>query len=698
MEPEEAPAQGQHGNPLLLAHRALRGRYVLAITIGVLLAVPGALVGYKLVAPVYTSTGVISIDPTGRRLIYETEFNEQIASFDSFVRSQATTLESPRVMQAAANQLATDGKLSPDPTNWVRIRGASEVSVPRGSREIYLRVTMDDPRLATDAAQAILTAYASIADEESYSVWNRQEDALEAIVNAARLDRDAALREARLLAEQSGTVDLERRRMFVQQQLEGIESRIQAIEIEMPSLRRSAEAEQSQPTRELTVEDYAQLDQDVAALIAQRRELRQSMAALLSRVTENHPDYLAASDELASVQKQIDLRVAELQELGLDFSGGTGLGSLAQRLEALKAFKAGFAAEARELAEVALEIEGYEIEAQTAQERLDLASSELEALTTERNNSTEGRIRIAQQAEFPFQPSKDRRKPLAAMGMAGGFGLSLAAFVGYGLLHPRYRFVADLEEGTKSPPVLGLLPLVENGRIEDDESAQAGVHQIRSLLESNTKKSEMRVIVVTSAMAAEGKSTISRALAASMAKAGRSTLLIDADLLGRGSTTSLSARTLAGLTDRIASAHENGQIHEVEGRQNLSFMPAGVAEDFDSERLSSRAMGDLLESLRSRFDAIVIDTGPILGSLEANAIVPHVDQVVMVVSRGQNARLVKVAIDRLRRFHAGRIGLVFNRAARIDIERSTSAASVSFRSRMASRVDTDRVTDVSSSP
>jgi uncharacterized protein involved in exopolysaccharide biosynthesis len=428
MEPEEAPTQGHTGNPILMVHRALRGRYLLAVVIGAILAVPGALVGYNLMAPVYTSVGVINIDPAGRRLIYTTEFNEQIASFDSFVRSQATTLESPRVMQAAAKKLTEEGKLSADPSNWIRLQRAAEVSVPRGSREIYLRVTMQDPRLAKDAASTILESYASIANEEAYSMWNRQEAALENIVDMARLDRDDALARARQLAEQQGTVDLERRRLFVQQQLEAIEKQIQALEIELPSIRGTDEPEEGQVDRELTANDYAQVDPDIAALVSQRRDIEQSMSAMLSRVTERHPDYLAASDELEMVNRRIDRRQAELEELGLDLGGGVGLGGLGRRLEALKTIKEDRAAEARELAAVALEIRGYEVEAQNAQDRLDLAASELEALTTERNNSTEGRIRIAQQAELPFSPSEDRRLPLAAMGAMGGFGFALTAF------------------------------------------------------------------------------------------------------------------------------------------------------------------------------------------------------------------------------------------------------------------------------
>lgn len=699
METEEPQGQGQTVNPVLVVHRALRGRYVLALAIGAILAIPGTLIGYKLMPPVYTSIGVINIDPAGRRLIYDNELTEKIASFESYVRSQATMVESPRVLQDAANKLSERDLLPPDPGNWIRLQQTTDVSVPRGGREIYVLVTMTDRWLAKESAQTILTSYATIATEEAAKVWDNQEAEIVKIESSARIDRNTALESARKLAEAKGLVDLERRRLFVQGQVETLERQIQALEIEAPALLQDKpEDDTEEPAREVTPEDYALVDSHMNSLVGRRRTIEQTISALLARVTDRHSDYLAAKDELDAVQLSIDEHMVKLKESGLEMApGGVGLGGARQRYEVLQAIRASLAEEAKQLSEIALDIQAFETEAQAKQEQLDLAMSRLESLRTERKNSTEGRISITQNAEVPHSPSKDRRKPLAAMGAFGGMGVSAAAFAAYGLLRPRYRYVADLEDEAAAPPVLGLVPQVADGRIEADEAAQAGVHQIRSLLESVPHAGNARVIVITSASAAEGKSTLAAALAASMSRAGRKTLLIDADLIGRGVTSRLAARRLAGLTDRVASAHDNGQIHEVEGRTNLDLMPAGVADGFDAEQLSSQAIQELLATLRPRYDGIVIDTGPILGSLEANAVVPHADQVVLVVSRGQNTRLVKVAIDRLHRFHAGRIGMVFNRAARGDIERSTSAASISVRSRAASRPETEQARAISAS-
>lgn len=711
MEPETPQDQAQAVNPVLLVHRALRGRYLLAIGVGALLALPGALVGYKLMSPVFTSQGVVTIDPTRPVILYENEANEAITGFESFVRSQSRTLESARVMQSAAERLVADGHMAPDATNWVRLQRSTEVSLPRGSRDMIVSVTMRDPRLAQQSAQAILDAYRVIATEESNSTWQVRLNALDDIIRNATTDLTLAQDRAIELAEAEGTVDLERRRLFVQEQIEALDQQIQAIEIELPELRgtsggsRPAVAERSsdapsRPARELTLEDYAMIDPDMNALLGQRRNLEQRMAALLARVTERHPDYLAAGDELASVQRRIATREQELRELGVDeVADGAGFAGLRQRHAAMVRIRNEHAADAKRLSSIAAEILKQQDAIQGARQKIDLATRRRESLETERNNSTEGRIRIAQNAEFPFGASKDRRKPLAAMGAMGGFGIAIAGFAAYGIVRPRFRFVADLEEEGSLTPVLGVVPDVENGRLESDEAAQASVHQIRSLLEFTPHAGTARVIVVTSTTAAEGKSTLAAALAASMARVGGRTLLIDGDLIGRGVTQRLAAGSFAGLSNLVVDQEDNfdSYIHEVDGRKNLDLMPTGNVQGFEPDQLSSQAVKELIVALRNRYEAIVIDTGPILGSLEANAAVPHADQVVLMVSRGQNARLVKVAIDRLRRFQAPRIGLVFNRATRADIERSTSAASVSVRSRPASHPANEQNTAMSAS-
>src|SRR5690606_10587688 len=89
-----------------------------------------------------------------------------------------------------------------------------------------------------------------------------------------------------------------------------------------------------------------------------------------------------------------------------------------------------------------------------------------------------------------------------------------------------------------------------------------------------------------------------------------------------------------------------------------------------------------------RFEIVLIDTGPLLGSLEANLVAGLSDAVVLVVSRGQDSKLVNACIQRLRRIGVHCAGVVFNRAEVQDFERSFAAGRVpSLRSPRSRRRD-----------
>ncbi|HEY7120398.1 MAG TPA: hypothetical protein VH475_27665, partial [Tepidisphaeraceae bacterium] len=84
----------------------------------------------------------------------------------------------------------------------------------------------------------------------------------------------------------------------------------------------------------------------------------------------------------------------------------------------------------------------------------------------------------------------------------------------------------------------------------------------------------------------------------------------------------------------------------------------------------------LIEACREHFDIIVIDTGPILGSLEASVVATEADGVIMAVARGQQQPLVEKAIKHLRSIGAHVFGIVFNRAEQRDFQRSVASASI----------------------
>ena len=83
-----------------------------------------------------------------------------------------------------------------------------------------------------------------------------------------------------------------------------------------------------------------------------------------------------------------------------------------------------------------------------------------------------------------------------------------------------------------------------------------------------------------------------------------------------------------------ASSGRGGQIHPTP-TENMWAMPIGGEHGLDPECLSSSKLIALLDTLRRRFDVVIVDTGPVLTSVEACLVAAVSDRMLMVVNRGQ---------------------------------------------------------------
>ncbi len=110
------------------------------------------------------------------------------------------------------------------------------------------------------------------------------------------------------------------------------------------------------------------------------------------------------------------------------------------------------------------------------------------------------------------------------------------------------------------------------------------------------------------------------------------------------------------------------------GVPRVAVLPVGEATGREASQLSPELLRGLVTRCRERYDVIIIDTGPILGSLEASFVAALADEVLFVVQRGEKRSLVDEAMTRLERVGANVAGVVFNRASVEDVVRSSYAS------------------------
>ncbi len=202
---------------------------------------------------------------------------------------------------------------------------------------------------------------------------------------------------------------------------------------------------------------------------------------------------------------------------------------------------------------------------------------------------------------------------------------------------------------------------------EPSSSVAEAYRNLRTNLLYSTTARDAKLLVLTSCRPQEGKSTTSTNLALALARTGKRVLLIDGDLhrptthrvLGLNSNTGLSNVLLGEVPweEAVKQVHtEDGQVV-----QNFFALPSGSETPDPSELLGSDKMKQLLETCRSRYDWVLVDTPPILFVSDACAFSAMCDGVVVIVKSGVNTRTVlNRAKEQLDSINARIIGSVLN--------------------------------------
>lgn len=206
------------------------------------------------------------------------------------------------------------------------------------------------------------------------------------------------------------------------------------------------------------------------------------------------------------------------------------------------------------------------------------------------------------------------------MGVAMGVGLWLALCIFYWLTH---RTVTNEEELGQlvNLPRLGVLPTVrgfgkEKGKcpILDESNDKFGFNEsvrlLRVRVEKELAKNGGKVLLVTSTVANEGKTTVSINLATALARRGKRTLLVDCDLRNPSVAAAFGISGGMGLTDYLrgkCGLEEALQRMDVE---NLYAVFAGKSAANPEELLGRKNMLDFVKAARMTFDYVILDTPP----------------------------------------------------------------------------------------
>ncbi len=319
------------------------------------------------------------------------------------------------------------------------------------------------------------------------------------------------------------------------------------------------------------------------------------------------------------------------------------------------------------------ELVQIQIEARDPGEASGWANTIAETFVEERGEDGGGeRLVIADPAPVPSEPVSPSWPLNLALGLLLG---TMAALGGVLLLDFFGDRIYSPEEVEKiaGAPILGTLPTLKLGKRKDKEVArdlstyEEAVRTLRvSLNFALGDSSGKGVILITSALPGEGKTTVASYLAESYARAQRRCLLIDADLRRPQLHAQFSLRNLRGLSNLLLEGPGNLSetaftMPEVPG---LAVLTSGPIPPNPADLLGLGETKVLLRFMRERFDTMILDSPPAQGLADASILSAMSDGVILVVDAGDaRRRALSRTVEQLRGSKARILGVVLNNAS-----------------------------------
>ncbi|MFZ9737932.1 MAG: GumC family protein [Prochlorotrichaceae cyanobacterium] len=493
---------------------------------------------------------------------------------------------------------------------------------------------------------------------------------------------------------------------FVEEQLPEMRQRVNALQQMIQDLQQNYNFIDPQlRTQELTVQlsqlsqSLLEIDHQLVQAESQYQGLQNVPGATIA--LRNDSIYQQQLSQVQAVENQIALELARSRETSLEIQAlerqrNNLLPLLNQGAESALNMKLNEAAQIisnLQDQQSRIQSQGAQLQAQIRQmpalsrvfnelqQELEVARQSLNRLLAARESL---QLESAQK-EIPWQllvaPQTSNRpiSPNVSRNLFSGVMLGLVLGVGTALLIDRldnvFHSIDQLQEDIKAP-MLGVIPFspeladaqnaIERKQTQTEGLSKLLTEAVRSLainLRLMGADSPIRSLVISSAMPADGKSTVSLHLAKAAAAMGQRVLLVDADLRRPKLHRRLSLFNGQGLANLIT----NGDIPidnviQPSGLEDkLWVLTSGQRPPDPSRLLSSETMKRLNQTLQSSYDLVIYDTPPLLGLSDASLLSNLCDGLMLVVGLGQTDRgALKRSLENIKTGRAPLLGVVVN--------------------------------------
>jgi polysaccharide biosynthesis transport protein len=421
--------------------------------------------------------------------------------------------------------------------------------------------------------------------------------------------------------------------------------------------------EMSKAAKDIFTLPEIQKDSLVQELIKKLGDLKQKREQLLVEFTEEWPDVKKVNQEVSQVEGE--LRAAQQRILG---SLENQYRAAVEKENQLKASFAQQRSETMQQNEGAITAKMLQQEVDTNRQMLDKLLQSQSGVEVSAAGLIKPNLRVTEYSPVPRSPVAPKRAQnillSLLLGLIGGIGLVL--FLDY--INNKVESVEDIDRHLKLP-ALGVIPIFEqpkarkalsdgsqsgqelvpaNGAISGDgsviltqveanSSIAESYRQLRTSLLLSSAGHAPRTLLITSSQPAEGKTTTSVNTAISLAQTGAAVLIVDADLRRPRVHKIFGLKNNAGLCNYLAGDCDLASLIQI-AMPNLYVLPVGPLPPNPAELLGSAKMKQVVETLSSNFDYVIIDSPPVSSFADSLILSALVEGVIIVIRSGFTPR------------------------------------------------------------
>ncbi|MCB1506690.1 MAG: hypothetical protein KDJ47_17120 [Hyphomicrobiaceae bacterium] len=662
--------------------------------------------------PTYTATTSVFIDPRSRKVVPEEVLQTNLGSDLALVESQVAIIGSDSVLHrvVAKMKLADDPEFAPDYTPGMLSR-LKALIVPRGpiadkeqraiaslserlkvkrAQKTYVvdvEVSSSSPVKAAQLSSAVVDAYVedqlATKSDEARRISNQIDarlDELRKQLRQAEIRVDDFKKANKILASEGGLVD--------EQQL----TRLNRELVTAKAVEAESKARLDLVTSALASGGSTELLPDAmrSGLIQRLREqyaqVARRDAALSTQLQPRHPVLIEVRSQLKEIKQQI---AAELKRIATSAKNEYQL--TANRIAELSRTLQTSREEVSRTNTAQIRLRELEQEVNTSRDLLNTFLTRAKQ-TQEQQNLSITEARVISPASVPSRPSKPISWLVLALGLLGGAGFGVARALIIDHLDSSVKTGTDVAEQTGFATFATLPSLAPSGlgrflpgrgtaetigfseimsALADARSVRNGyafrqaVLRLVSRVRTAANGTQPAITMVLAPRSGAGASATALSLAYAAALSGERVLLIDA----ASTDTELSNVLARDFDHRQLVVLDNKKhlqaITRRDARTGLAFLPIALADLRTLKTHQRKRLATGISALAQSFDHVFIDGGAILEDESADALLPIVDQLLIVARSGVTSpAAIDDAVKALEPARDRLLGIVLNRSGK----------------------------------